>query len=91
VKRTFGRTREDLVRLWAEQARRWASLEGLGASRRRAVARFGELVERELALVEEILALAGRLEAGTIETVMAKSDLQLGLEALLGDHHPPQR
>ena len=40
------------------------------------------LVAQELLLVEQILALAEELKSGTIERMLAKSDLELGLEAL---------
>lgn len=88
VTRTFSQTREDLVTLWAPQAQRWVGLD-LDDTARREVERFQALVECELGLVEKILTLAEQLRTGTIETVLAKSDLQLGLEALLGTQMPP--
>lgn len=81
VIRTFTKTRIDLVDLFTEQGRRWQSLD-LGATRRKDVDRYVDLVARELALVEQILALAETLKSGTIEKTLAKSDLELGLEAL---------
>ena len=54
----------------------------LGATRRRDVERYVVLVAQELLLVEQILALAEELKSGTIERMLAKSDLELGLEAL---------
>jgi hypothetical protein len=87
VTKTFGQTRDDLITLWVEQGRRWAALD-LGATRRRDVERFQALVARELELVEQILGLADQLRGGTIERMLAKSDFELGLEALL-DHLPP--
>lgn len=81
VIRTFGKTRADLVGLYAEQGRRWQALD-LGATRRRDVARYIGLVEENLDLVEQILTLAENLKGQTIERMMAKSDLEIGLEAL---------
>jgi hypothetical protein len=37
-------------------------------------------------VVDAILALSGRLKGQTIEALMAKSDLEVGLEGLLGRH-----
>lgn len=52
--------------------------------------RYVGLVARERELVEAILTLAEQLRSGTIETVLAKSDLELGLEAG-GRCRPPVR
>jgi hypothetical protein len=86
IARTFTQTRTDLTELYVEQGRRWQALD-LGATRRKDVARYAELVDQELALVDQILALAEELKTGTIERTLAKSDLELGLEAL-GITHP---
>jgi hypothetical protein len=80
VATVFTQTRTDLA-LYAEQGRHWQGLD-LGATRRRDVARFVDLVAQELDLVEQILTLAEELKAATIERMLAKSDLELGLEAL---------
>jgi hypothetical protein len=71
------------VELYTEQGRRWQALD-LGATRRTGVERYVALVAEELALVEQVLALADELKAWTIEAMLAKSDTQLGLEALFG-------
>lgn len=75
--------------LFEEQARRWlqealtetqrADVDGLAGANRR----LRELTGQALDLIEE-------LAAGTIEKTLAKSDLQLGLEALTGQSFPPQ-
>jgi hypothetical protein len=83
IVRTWTQTRTDLVELFAEQGRRWQALD-LGATRRRDVERFVALVAEETELTEQILALADELRAWTIEALMAKSDEQVGLEALFG-------
>lgn len=77
---TFTTTRED-VELFAEQGRRWQA-EELTETETAGVEHYVGLVARERELVEAILALAEQLRAGTIETVLAKSDLELGLEYL---------
>ena len=83
IVKTFTQSKADLVELYVEQGRRWQALE-LGATRRKDVQRFVDLVAEELRLVEQILALAEQLKTWTIEAMLAKSDEQLGLEALLG-------
>lgn len=83
IVKTFTRSKADLVELYTEQGRRWQALD-LGATRRKDVQRFVGLVAEELALVEQILALAEELKTWTIEAMLAKSDEQLGLEALFG-------
>ena len=39
----------------------------------------------------EVLALAGELRKGTIDRIMGMSDLELGLQALLGDRSSSRR
>lgn len=43
------------------------------------------------ALTADVLALASELRKGTIERVMGMSDLELGLQALLGSRLPGRR
>lgn len=78
---TFTTTRTDLVELFTEQGRRWQALD-LDAMQRAGVARYVALVAQELALVEQILDTAAQLRSLTIEKLLAKSNLELGLEAL---------
>jgi len=87
---SWTRTRTDLVELFTEQARRWQALN-LDSTRRGAVDRYAGLVAEELALVQQILTLADELKTWTIEALLAKSDLQVGLEALVGRPHQPGR
>ena len=88
VVRTWTQARTDLADLFTEQARHWQALD-LGATRRRDVQRFADLVAEELRLVERILALAKELSAWTIEALTAKPDEQVAWESLLG--RPPAR
>ena len=83
---TWTKTRTALVDLFTEQGRRWQALD-LDAGRRAGVDRYIALVAEELALVEQILALADELTGWTIETLLAKSDHQVGLEAIFGRPH----
>ena len=72
------------VGLYEEQLSRWKSLN-LTPSERQEVARLSEQNPKNpRANHDAILALAEELKGGTIETVLGKSDLELGLEFLLG-------
>jgi hypothetical protein len=73
--------REDLW-LFEEQVRRWRALE-LDEGRRARVEELAGKVARLREVNAAVLALAAELKAGTIERVLAMSDLELGLAALL--------
>lgn len=80
VKQVFTQTAED-NELFAEQGRRWVAMD-LSTEQRRDVERYAALVEQMQTETTAILALADELAQGTVETVLAKSDLELGIEAL---------
>jgi len=82
VRRVYGEQAED-VELYAEQLRRWQAgrLDGV---QRREVERLSKLVQDWRREVAEVLKLADELKNQTIEALMRKSDLELGIEALLG-------
>jgi hypothetical protein len=56
----------------------------LTTDQRREVQRLARELKPLRAMIETILELAAQLERGTIEQIMRKSDLQLGLETLFG-------
>ncbi len=72
----------DFLGVFAEQLARWRHEQPTDAQRRELDRLEGRL-ERLRAVLENILQLAEELKQGTIERVLAKSDLELGLEALL--------
>jgi ribosomal protein L16 Arg81 hydroxylase len=80
MRRVFGAQAEDHW-LFEEQLRRWSG-EQLTTDQRREVDRL----TRELASLQEatrsVLALADELKDRTIESLLAKSDLQVGMEEL---------
>jgi hypothetical protein len=82
VKTVFSQTAAD-NEMFAEQGRRWAAQPDLTADQRRGVERYQELVEQITAETHAVLALADQLAGATIETLMAKSDLEVGIEAIL--------
>jgi hypothetical protein len=70
------------VWLYEEQLSRWRSLT-LPPQQCQELARLTAQVLAIRERITAILALAEELKKGTIESVLAKSDLDLGLEALL--------
>ena len=68
--------------VFAEQLARWRHEQPTSAQRRELDRLEGQL-ERLRAVLSDILELAEELQRGTIERVLAKSDLELGIEALL--------
>jgi len=63
--------------LWDEQLARWAA-EPLNVTRRREVERLQGRMAALHTVVDDILALAAELGRGTIETVLATDDAELG-------------
>ena len=72
----------DFLWVFAEQLARWRN-EHLSDAQRRELDRLERQLGRLRAVLDAILKLAEELKQGTIEQVLAKSDLDLGLEALL--------
>ncbi len=68
--------------IFTEQLRRWKT-ECLAQPLRQEITRLEQQLPRLRALLTEAMSLARDMEERTIEKVMAKSHLQLGLEALL--------
>jgi hypothetical protein len=75
------------VDLYEEQLSRWSRLD-LASAQRREVDRLLANIPAIRARIVEILALAKELKQGTIKTILAKSDYELGLDALLGKRRP---
>jgi hypothetical protein len=67
--------------IYQEQLDRWRA-EPLTIGQRREVDRLGRQVARNRDVAAAILALAEELKATTIDAILAKSDLELGLELL---------
>ncbi len=81
VKRVFTTQREDFW-VFEEQLRRWQALK-LTTEQRAEVTRLQGQLSRLRQINSDVLALAEELSKGTIEKQLAKSDVELGLEALL--------
>lgn len=71
--------RDDLW-LYAEQHRRWLTQQPTEAQRQEIERLDGELTHLR-ATLDAVLALADELKDQTIERTLAKSDLELGIEA----------
>ena len=82
VDKVYGRQRDDMW-LYDEQLRRW-STETLRTDQVYEVARLQTVLDEVKARIADILAIAAELREGTIDRIMEKSDLELGLEVMLG-------
>ena len=85
----YGETIEDLW-VFDEQLARW-SRTGLTPRQRAEVDRLILQQRRMREVVKDILSLAEELKGTTIEAVLAKSDFDLGLEAVFGGRILDQR
>ncbi|WP_157255093.1 hypothetical protein [Nonomuraea typhae] len=81
AKKAFTQTAAD-NELFAEQGRRWAAEPGLAPAVRRRVEHYQSLVTEMTTETTAVLAIVDQLAAVTIEALMAKSDLEVGIEAL---------
>jgi signal transduction histidine kinase len=79
---TLHTEQRDFLGVFVEQLARWSHEHPTDAQRRE-LDRLEGQIERLRAVLSAILELAEELQQGTIERVLAKSDLELGLEALL--------
>ena len=82
VIQVFAQQKADIP-LYQQQLSHWIAGD-LTASQRREVERLQGCVMKLQEVAESILSLAEELKQGTIESVLGKSDLELGLEFLLG-------
>jgi hypothetical protein len=82
VLKLYREQKEDLP-LYQEQLALWKQ-EGLSTEQRTEVEALAGTLAQAAALIDRVIALAEELSEGTIDKVLAKSDLQAGVEALLG-------
>ena len=74
--------------LFLDQADRWKASPDLTETQRAALAVYEALIAQLRQVNAEVLAVADELSRGTIDTVFAKSDLELGIEALMRGLQP---
>ena len=87
-------TQQDDLGVFDEQLKRWtAQASKYTSAQNQEVGRLVEQMAQVHHIVTSILELAAEIKKGTIETVLAKSDFELGLEALSdkGNRRPPKR
>jgi hypothetical protein len=77
----------EFVDIYTQQISRWRN-EKPSAAQARELDRLDEQNQQLRGVTAEVLALAGELRKGTIERVLGMSDLELGLQYLLGRHSP---
>jgi len=77
----------EFIDIYAKQLRRWRD-QGPSAAQRRELDRLEEKNRHLRQVATEVLILATELRKGTIDRIMAMSDLELGLRALLGTLPP---
>jgi hypothetical protein len=73
--------------LYEGQLARWKKDE-LTTAQRQEVERLDGQLTKLREVIAAILALAGELKGGTIESILAKSDIELALEVLSGKRKP---
>ena len=76
------RDQADDLTLFQNQADRWKTAS-LTAAQQAAVEQYEAALAQLRQLNAQVLAVAAELARGTIETTLAKSDLELGIETLL--------
>ena len=74
--------------LFQNQADRWKASPDLTETQRAAVATYEALIAQLRQINNEVLAVAAELAHGTVETVLARSDLELGIEAPMRGMRP---
>jgi hypothetical protein len=74
--------------LYQEQLARWSTL-ALTDAQRAEVARLEQRLATLGAHIDALLALTQRLRPHTIESILAKSDIELALDMLTGKIRPP--
>jgi len=82
VRRVYVEQAED-VELYAEQLRRWQA-GSMSLAQRQEVNHLAGQVEQWRSAIAAVLELADELKDNTIEALLRKSDLEVGVEALLG-------
>ena len=86
IEKVYGEMLEDHW-LWPEQLRRWSQLR-LNTTQKTEIERLKGQADKLKATLEQILAFAKEIRPGTIDAVLKKSDLELGLEMLLRGGQP---
>src|SRR6266498_1456744 len=80
--RVYTEQKDDLW-LYEEQLARWRT-QSPTAAQHAEIARLDQRLSRLRTLIDDLLTLAQQLRPHTIDAILAKSDLELGLDVLTG-------
>ncbi len=80
----------EFVGIYARQIGRWRT-ERPSAGQTRELDRMEKQNQQLRAVTEEVLALGSELRRGTIDRIIGMSDIELGLQALLGSRPARRR
>ena len=80
----------EFVDIYTQQISRWRT-EKPSAAQARELDRMETQNQQLREVTADVLALAGELRKGTIDRIMGMSDLELGLQTLLGSHASGRR
>ena len=75
----------EFVDIYTQQIGRWRT-EKPSASQARELDRMEKQNQQLRGITADVLAMASQLRKGTIERILGVSDLELGLQYLLGRH-----
>lgn len=89
AERVYTEQREYL-NIYAQQFQRWQA-ERLTSAQRREITRLVGVVQRIIMVTDQILVLIVQIKPHTIDAIMRKSDVELGLETLMQKGQRPQR
>ena len=78
----IGKQKDD-VWMWEDQLKQWQKTK-LNEPQREEVRRLSDQINRVKELINTILTLADELKESTIEKVLAKDDIELAMEFLMG-------
>lgn len=78
--------RVEWIEVYRAQLAYWRAAP-LTRAQRGEIDRLAGVVDADSAIVDEVLKAAAEIRAGTIERVLAKSDLELGMDALARQMH----
>lgn len=66
-----------------KQFEKWEKEEKLSTTQKEKINKAYEIIDKKGKIIDDILLLSKELEKGTIDKIMAKDDIELGLEFLM--------
>jgi len=74
---------KELLKPERKQFEKWEKEENLNITQKEKINEAYKIIDEKEKIIDNILLLAKELEKGTIDKIMSKSDLELGLEFLM--------